>query len=70
MDESEWKDNYEIHHSNNNDILTSIQKFYSENNVQIILAVPVKHSMFYKLTHGSITAALLENDYSPVLVLI
>jgi hypothetical protein len=61
--------NYEISYSNNKNIIRGIMNFSAENKVELIVALPGKHSFLYALTHRSISQAIYENATEPVLIL-
>lgn len=61
--------NYKVYYSNDKDTVRGILNFAAANDVQLIVALPGKHSFFYNLTHSSITEALAINTYKPVLIL-
>jgi len=61
--------NYEIYYSNNKNIIRGIMRFSTENKVELIVALPGKHSFLYALTHKSISQAIYENATEPVLIL-
>lgn len=60
---------YRVHYVNDRDILRGITRFADENGVQMIIALPGRHSFLYSLTHKSITAGLSANAKQPVLIL-
>jgi nucleotide-binding universal stress UspA family protein len=61
--------NYEVHHSEDNDVAHGLLKFADNHHVQMIIALPGKYSFFYNLTHRSITKALALNSHRAVLIL-
>ena len=61
--------NYKVYYSDDKDTVRGILNFAAQNDVQLIVALPGKHSFFYNLTHSSITEALAINADKPVLVL-
>jgi len=61
--------NYKVYYSDDKDTVRGILNFAAKNDVQLIVALPGKHSFFYNLTHSSITEALAINAYKPVLIL-
>ncbi|MDR3716014.1 MAG: universal stress protein [Puia sp.] len=60
---------HEIYYSDEPDILRGILGFAEEKQVDLVIALPGKHSFFYALTHKSITDALSVNAQKPVLIL-
>ena len=58
-----------LYYSGAKDIVKGILDFARDNNAQLIIALPGKHSFFYNLTHSSITDALSFNAKHPVLIL-
>jgi nucleotide-binding universal stress UspA family protein len=58
-----------LYYSENRDTVRGILNFAQQQPVQLIIALPGKHSFFYNLTHSSITEALSLNARHPVLVL-
>ncbi|WPU98589.1 universal stress protein [Mucilaginibacter sp. cycad4] len=58
-----------LHYSEDKNIVRGILNFAVEQQVQLIIALPGKHSFFYNLTHSSITEALSLNARHPVLIL-
>jgi nucleotide-binding universal stress UspA family protein len=60
---------HEIHYSDASNTLLGILKFAQDRKVDMILSLPGKHSFFYKLTHRSISQALVRNSEMPVLIL-
>jgi nucleotide-binding universal stress UspA family protein len=58
-----------LHYSDDKNIVRGILNFAVEQHVQMIIALPGKHSFFYNLTHSSITEALSLNARHPVLIL-
>lgn len=58
-----------LHYSEDKNIVRGILNFATEQQVQLIIALPGKHSFFYNLTHSSITEALSLNARHPVLIL-
>ncbi len=61
--------NYHLNYSSNDNIVDGILEFADNNPVQVVIALPGKHSFFYRLTHSSITQALTQNSSKPVLLL-
>lgn len=60
---------YDVYYSSNRNILKGILEFQEQNEVQMIIALPGKHSFFYNLTHKSISEAITLNANLPVLIL-
>ncbi|WP_069660349.1 universal stress protein [Arcticibacter eurypsychrophilus] len=60
---------YDVYYSSNKNVLKGILQFQEQNEVQMIIALPGKHSFFYSLTHKSISEAITLNANLPVLVL-
>jgi nucleotide-binding universal stress UspA family protein len=60
---------YHIHYSHHPNTVEGILHFADINHVQLIIALPGKHSFFYNLAHSSITEALSHNAKRPVLIL-
>jgi nucleotide-binding universal stress UspA family protein len=60
---------YEIFYTIDHDIVRGILDFASGHDVQLIVALPKKHSFFYNLTNSSISQALTLNAEKPVLIL-
>ncbi len=61
--------NYRLYYSSNKDVLEGISAFAAEQDAQLVIALPGRHSFFYSLTHSSITEAMTENASTPVLIL-
>jgi hypothetical protein len=60
---------YRLNYSGDPDILRGIITFADQNDLQLIIALPGKHSFLYKLTHQSISSGLSLNAHKPVLIL-
>jgi len=60
---------YHFNYSESANVVDGILDFADINHVQVIIALPGKHSFFYRLTHSSITQALTQNSSKPVLLL-
>ncbi len=58
-----------VHFSDDRDILQGILTFAAENEVDLVIALPGKHSFLYSLTHKSMTEALSVDAQLPVLIL-
>lgn len=60
---------YQFYYAGERDVLKSINQFSYGNDLQLIIALPGKHSFLYNLTHRNITKGLARNNYKPVLIL-
>jgi nucleotide-binding universal stress UspA family protein len=60
---------WELNYSDEPNKLLGILRFAQDRSVDMIIALPGKHSFFYKLTHRSISQALVRNAEMPVLIL-
>jgi nucleotide-binding universal stress UspA family protein len=60
---------HEIYYSNDRNVINGIMNFTKTNNVQLIIALPGRHSFLYSLTHKSISEAIYRNARQPVLIL-
>lgn len=60
---------HSFYYSEHDDIVEGILDYTAGNNIQLVIALPGKHSFFYRLTHTSITQALTQNSNKPVLLL-
>ncbi|WP_423147141.1 universal stress protein [Rubrolithibacter danxiaensis] len=60
---------YQTYFSENKDIIKGILDFTTEQQAQLIIALPKEHSFFNSLTHKSITAGLSMASQKPVLIL-
>jgi len=60
---------HQIHYSNDKNVITGIRNFVNEHDIQLIIALPGKHSFLYALTHKSISEAIYRNARQPVLIL-
>src|SRR5882757_449732 len=60
---------YEVQYSNDSNIINGILSFVQTHAVQLIIAMPGKHSFLYALTHKSISEAIYRNAKEPVLIL-
>ena len=60
---------YEVHYSNDKSILKGIAHFLNEHPVDLVVALPGKHSFLYSLTHKSVSEALYRDTPKPVLIL-
>ena len=61
--------NHELYYRNDKDIISSIINFTASNDVQLIIALPGKHSFLYSLTHKSISEAIYRSAKVPVIIL-
>ncbi|HKG69913.1 MAG TPA: universal stress protein [Segetibacter sp.] len=60
---------HEIYYTTDKNLINSIANFTKEHTVQLIIALPGKHSFLYRLTHQSISEAIYRNAKQPVLIL-
>jgi len=60
---------HEVYHISNRNIISGIIDFTKEHDVQLIIALPGKHSFLYTFTHKSISEAIYRNARQPVLIL-
>lgn len=60
---------HELHYSNEPDLLNGVRQFVQAHPVQLVIALPGKHSFLYSLTHKSISEAIYKNAQEPVLIL-
>jgi nucleotide-binding universal stress UspA family protein len=60
---------YKVYHSDDKNIVRGILDFADEHNARLIIALPGQYSIFYNLTHQSITKALALNAARPILIL-
>jgi nucleotide-binding universal stress UspA family protein len=60
---------HELYYSDDPDILSGILNFAEDKDVDLIIALPGKHSFFYTMTHKSISQHLSVNGQTPVLIL-
>jgi nucleotide-binding universal stress UspA family protein len=61
--------NYEVHYSNEKNVIKGIMDFTNTHDVQLIVALRGKRSFLYYLTHKSISQAIYKNAKEPVLIL-
>lgn len=61
--------NHELYYRNDKNILSAIIDFTETNDVQLIIALPGKHSFLYSLTHKSISEAIYRAAKLPVVIL-
>jgi hypothetical protein len=59
----------DIYYSHNPNIIKGIADFVSDNPIDVIAALPGKHSFFYYLTNKSITEEIYQNINKPVMIL-
>lgn len=60
---------HEIYYTTDKNLINGIANFTKEHTVQLIIALPGKHSFLYRLTHQSISEAIYRNAKQPVLIL-
>lgn len=60
---------HELHYSNEKNTIEGIGNFLKDNDIQLIIALPGKHSFLYTLTHKSISEAIYRNAKEPVMIL-
>lgn len=60
---------YQLQYRNDKNVIAGIKAFIKEHPVQLIIALPGKHSFLYSLTHSSISEAIYRNARLPVLIL-
>ncbi len=60
---------YQLDHLEDKDILQGVLKFADDNPVQLIIALPGRHSFLYHLTHQNIQHGIWLNARKPVLIL-
>jgi nucleotide-binding universal stress UspA family protein len=60
---------YQLYHLEDKDILQGVLKFADDNPVQLIIALPGRHSFLYHLRHQNIQHAVWLNAQKPVLIL-
>jgi len=60
---------YEIYYTKERNLVEGIASFTKEHDVQLVIALPGKHSFLYTLTHASISEAIYRNARYPVLIL-
>ncbi|MDQ0108455.1 nucleotide-binding universal stress UspA family protein [Chitinophaga terrae (ex Kim and Jung 2007)] len=60
---------YDIHYESSKDIIGHVSEFTAANDVQLIVALPGKHSFLYTLTHKSISEAITRSAKVPVMIL-
>lgn len=63
-----WDDeNPEYHFTNNKDCAAGIAAFAEEKDIQLVIAIPRKHSFFQSLFHRSLTEKLAYHSHIPLL---
>jgi nucleotide-binding universal stress UspA family protein len=60
---------YQLYQIEDGEIVQSVLKFAVDHPVQLIIALPGRHSFLYHLTHQNIQQAILLNAQHPVLIL-
>jgi nucleotide-binding universal stress UspA family protein len=60
---------YRLYNLEDKDMLRGVLKFADDNPVQMIIALPGRHSFLYHLTHQNIQQGILLNARKPVLIL-
>ncbi len=60
---------YRVEYVSQPNVVEGVVRFADEYDVQLIVALPGKHSFFYNLTHQSISQAIATNAHQPVLIL-
>jgi nucleotide-binding universal stress UspA family protein len=60
---------HSVYYSPNKSIIKGMMEFLENHKVQLIVALPGKHSFLYNLTHKSISEALYRNTPMPILIL-
>lgn len=60
---------YSFYNLADRDIIQGVLKFAEANRVQLIIALPGRHSFLYYLTHQNIQRGILMNAQKPVLIL-
>ena len=60
---------YQLYNLEDRDILQGVLRFADDKKVQLIVALPGKHSFLYNLTHQNILHGILANSLKPVLIL-
>ncbi|NIG54148.1 hypothetical protein [Chitinophaga sp. Cy-1792] len=61
--------NYKIEFRDDEDIIGGIIRYADENKVQLIIALPGRHSFLYTLTHKSISEGIYKAANLPVMIL-
>lgn len=60
---------HELVYSNHKNIINGLVEYADTHNIQLVIALPGKHSFLYSLTHKSISEAIYANAKHPVLIL-
>lgn len=60
---------HQLHYASDKSIIDGILRFSRTHPVQLIIALPGRHSFLYSLTHKSISDAIYRNAKEPVLIL-
>jgi nucleotide-binding universal stress UspA family protein len=60
---------HSVYYSGNKSIINGMLEFLGEHKVELIVALPGKHSFLYNLTHKSISEALYRKTPMPILIL-
>ncbi len=60
---------HEVYYSSNKNIINGIIDFCKDHAVEVVIALPRKHSFLYSLTHKSISEAIYRNAMEPILIL-
>jgi hypothetical protein len=60
---------YRLYNLEEGDIVQGVLKFAADNTVQLIIALPGRHSFLYHLTHRNIRLGIFLNAHNPVLIL-
>lgn len=60
---------HELMYSNHKNIIDGLVEFADAHTIQLVIALPGKHSFLYSLTHKSISEAIYANARQPVLIL-
>lgn len=60
---------HQLYYDNDKNVIHGIMNFISNNQVDLIIALPGNRSFLYALTHKSISQALYQNAKLPVLIL-
>ena len=60
---------HSVYYSSNKSIIKGMMEFLENHMVELIVALPGKHSFLYNLTHTNISEALYRNTPMPILIL-
>jgi nucleotide-binding universal stress UspA family protein len=60
---------HEFYYTEEDNVIDAISTFTKDHTVQLIIALPGRHSFVYSLTHASISQAIYRNARLPVLIL-